>query len=69
MGRMSLTTQYNKLYPMFVPNIQKPDEVVPEIYLTKFNWREKRWTNKGNDKQKEDDSFLHKTTSHTQAML
>ena len=31
-----------------------------------FYWREKKWTNKGNDKQEDADSLLHNTTSHTQ---
>ena len=31
-----------------------------------FYWRERKKTNKGNDKQQEADSLSHNTTSHTQ---
>ena len=30
-----------------------------------FYSRERKWTNKGNDKQEDADSLLHNTTSHT----
>ena len=63
---MSLTTQYNKSYLMFVPNVKVLAVGVPEKSLTKFNQRKrKKKINEVNDKQEEADSFLHKTTSHT----
>ena len=40
----------------------KSREPVTEI----LNGEKEKWTNKGNDKQEEADSLLHKTTSHTQ---
>ena len=36
-----------------------------EIFDRKFNWRERKLTNKGKDKAQENDSILHNTTSHT----
>ena len=37
-----------------------------EICDRKFYWRERKWTNNGNDKQEEADSLLHNTTSYTE---
>ena len=37
-----------------------------EICDRNFYWRERKWINKRNDKQKEADSLLHTTTSYTQ---
>ena len=37
-----------------------------EICNRKFDWREEKWTNKGNSKHQVADSLLHNTTSHTQ---
>ena len=37
-----------------------------EICNRKFDWRERKWINKGNGEQQEVDSLLHNATSHTQ---
>ena len=39
-----------------------------EIFDERFYWRKEKWTNKGNDKHEDADSFLHDTSDHTQCL-
>lgn len=45
---MSISTQYNKSFPMFVHNIKILADVVPEKSLTNVYWQKK---GKGKDKK------------------
>ena len=63
----SSLTRYNKSYKMFIRNFKILSEVALAKSLTKYFIGEKeKWTNKGNDKHEDADSFLHKTGDCTQ---
>ena len=55
---------------MFIRNFKNLGAVVPENSLTKkiIGEKEKKWTNKGNDKHGDADSVLHNTTSYIQCL-
>ena len=67
--RMLILTQYNKLYQMLIQNFKIIGEVALEISLMKYFIGEKeKWTNTGNDKYENADSFLHDTSGRTQCL-
>ena len=54
---------------MFIQNFKILGEVGLEKSLTKdFIGEKEKWTNKGNDKHEDADSFLHDTSDHTQCL-
>ena len=63
---LSYTIQQS--YPMFIQNFKILGEVALEKSFNEiFYWRKKKWTNIGNDKPEDADSFSHDTSDRIKA--